>query len=75
MVSSAATVAVVTSRPVRAYTPLVISRSWARAISTGTANFHSKRSATYAEITSSEAMIATTALLATALPKVGPTVS
>ena len=51
----------------------MISRSCARAISTGIANFHSNRSATYAEITSSEAMIATTALLATVFPNVGPT--
>src|SRR5437764_787298 len=73
MVSSAATVAVVTSRPVSAYTPLVINRSCINAISTGTANFHSNRSATYTEISSSEAMIATTALLATVFPNVGPT--
>ena len=46
MVSSAATVAVVTWRPVSAYTPLVIRRSWASAIITGIENFHSKRSAT-----------------------------
>ncbi len=72
MVSSAATVAVVTSRPVSEYTPAVISRSCISAISTGTAYFHSKRSAMYAEITSSEAMIAITALLATVLPNVGP---
>ena len=51
----------------------MISRSCASAISTGTANFHSNRSATYAEITSSEAMIAITALLATVFPNVGPT--
>ena len=45
MVSSAATVDVVTSRPVSEYTPAVIRRSCISAISTGTANFHSKRSA------------------------------
>ncbi len=45
IVSRAATVAVVTSRPVREYTPAVISRSCMRAISTGTAYFHSKRRA------------------------------
>ena len=45
MVSSAATVDVVTSRPVSAYTPAVMSRSCDSAISTGTANFHSNRSA------------------------------
>ena len=45
MVSSAATVDVVTSRPVSEYTPLVISRSCIRAIRTGTAYFHSKRRA------------------------------
>src|SRR5436305_2169781 len=73
MVKSAATVSTVTSRPVSAYTPLVINRSCISAISTGTANFHSKRSATYAEITSSEAMIAITALLAMVRPNVGPT--
>jgi hypothetical protein len=43
IVSSAATVDVVTSRPVSAYTPEVISRSCASAIRIGTANFHSKR--------------------------------
>ena len=43
IVSSAATVEVVTSRSVSAYTPDVISRSWASAIRIGTANFHSKR--------------------------------
>ena len=43
MVRSAATVELVTSRSNRAYTPAVISRSCARAISTGTANFHSNR--------------------------------
>ncbi len=73
MVSSAATVAVVTWLPVSAYTPLVISRSCASAIITGIANFHSNLSATYAAITSSDAMIAITALLATVLPNVGPT--
>src|ERR1700733_4457114 len=72
MVSSAATVEVVTSRPVSEYTPGVISRSCISAISTGIAYFHSKRSAMYAEITSSDAMIAMIALLATVLPKVGP---
>ena len=72
MVSSAATVSTVTCLPVKAYTPLVISRSCIRAIRTGIANFHSNRSATYTEITSSEAMIATTALLATVFPNVGP---
>ena len=41
IVSKAATVAVVTSRSNRAYTPAVIRRSCASAISTGTANFHS----------------------------------
>ena len=46
MVSRAATVSTVTSLPVSAYTPLVISRSCIRAISTGTANFQLKRSAT-----------------------------
>ncbi len=50
----------------------MISRSCIKAISTGTAYFHSNRSAMYAEITSSEAMIAMTALLATVLPNVGP---
>ncbi len=50
----------------------MISRSCISAISTGIAYFHSKRSAMYAEITSSEAMIAMIALLATVLPKVGP---
>ncbi len=50
----------------------MISRSCISAISTGTAYFHSNRSAIYAEITSSEAMIAMTALLATVLPNVGP---
>ena len=43
MVSSAATVDVVTSRSVRAYTPAVIRMSCASAISTGTANLNSKR--------------------------------
>ena len=61
-----------TSRPVSEYTPAVMSRSCINAISTGTAYFHSKRSAMYAEITSSEAMIATIALFATVLPNVGP---
>ena len=46
MVSRAATVSTVTSLPVSAYTPLVISRSCISAISTGNANFHSNRSAT-----------------------------
>ena len=41
MVSNAATVAVVTSRSNSAYTPAVISRSCASAISTGTANLNS----------------------------------
>ena len=45
IVNSAATVAVVTSRPVSEYTPAVISRSCISAISTGTAYFHSNRSA------------------------------
>ena len=45
MVSSAATVDVVTSRPKSAYTPAVISRSCIRAMRTGTAYFHSNRSA------------------------------
>ena len=53
--------------------PPVISKSCISAISTGTANFHWKRSAMYAEITSSEAMIAMIALFATVSPKVGPT--
>ena len=44
MVSSAATVDVVTSRPKIAYTPAVMRMSWARAISTGTANLASNRS-------------------------------
>ena len=44
MVSSAATVDVVTSRPTRAYTPAVMRMSCISAMSTGTANFHSKRS-------------------------------
>ncbi len=50
----------------------MINRSCINAISTGTAYFHSKRSAMYAEITSSEAMIAITALLAIVFPNVGP---
>ena len=50
----------------------MISRSCISAISTGTAYFHSNRRAMYVEITSSEAMIAMTALLATVLPNVGP---
>ena len=45
MVSSAATVDVVTSRPTRAYTPAVMRMSCDSAISTGTANLASKRSA------------------------------
>lgn len=45
MVSSAATVAVVTSNPNRAYTPAVIKRSCMSAMSTGTAYFHSNLSA------------------------------
>ena len=45
MVSKAATVDWVTSRPVSEYTPPVMRMSCIRAISTGTANFHSKRSA------------------------------
>ena len=45
MVSSAATVDVVTSRPSSEYTPAVMSRSCINAMSTGTAYFHSKRSA------------------------------
>jgi hypothetical protein len=65
-------VAVVTSRPVSEYTPDVISRSCISAISTGIAYFHSKRNAMYAEITSSDAMIAMTAECAIVLPKVGP---
>ena len=44
MVSSAATVDVVTSRPTRAYTPETIRMSCISAISTGTAIFHSNRS-------------------------------
>src|SRR6266699_3356979 len=72
IVSSAATVAAVTSRPVSEYTPAVISRSCISAISTGTAYFHSKRRAMYAEITSSDAMIAMIALWAIVLPNVGP---
>ena len=44
MVSSAATVAVVTSRSASAYTPAVISRSWNSAISTGTAYLNSNLS-------------------------------
>ncbi len=44
-----------------------------RAMRTGTANFHSNRSAMYAEMTSSEAMIAMIALFATVWPNVGPT--
>ena len=44
MVSNAATVDVVTSRPARAYTPAVMRMSCDRAISTGTANFASNRS-------------------------------
>ena len=55
-----------------AYTPAVINRSCISAISTGTAYFHSKRSAIYAEITINEAMIAITAARATVCPKVGP---
>ena len=51
----------------------MIRRSCARAIITGIENFHSNRSATYAAITSSDAMIAITALLATVRPNVGPT--
>ena len=46
MVRIAATVDVVTSRPVSEYTPAVISRSWNRAIITGIANFGSNRNAT-----------------------------
>ena len=65
MVSSAATVDAVTSRPVSEYTPAVMRRSWTSAMSTGTAYFHSNRSAMYALITSSDAMIAMIALLAT----------
>ena len=42
------------------------------AISTGTAYFGSNRSAMYAEITSSDAMIAMIAELATVWPNVGP---
>src|SRR5438128_11509523 len=42
------------------------------AISTGIAYFHSNRSAIYAEITSSDAMIAMIALWAIVLPNVGP---
>jgi hypothetical protein len=45
MVSSAATVDVVTSRPVSEYTPPVIRMSCISAMRTGTAYFHSKRSA------------------------------
>ena len=75
MVSSAATVDVVTSRPVSAYTPLVISRSCISAMSTGIAYFHSNLSAMYALMTISEAMIAIVALLAIVFPKVGPIVS
>ena len=45
MVSSAATVDVVTSQPTREYTPAVMRMSCISAISTGTAYFHSKRSA------------------------------
>ena len=50
----AATVEAVTSLPVSAYTREVTSRSCISAISTGTVNFQSNRSATYTEITSSE---------------------
>jgi hypothetical protein len=46
MVSSAATVALVTSLPASEYTPAVIRRSCISAISTGTAYLASKRSAT-----------------------------
>ena len=44
MVSSAATVDVVTSRSARAYTPAVIRMSWNSAISTGTAYLNSNLS-------------------------------
>jgi hypothetical protein len=45
MVRSAATVDVVTSRSTSAYTPATMRMSCITAISTGTANFHSKRNA------------------------------
>ncbi len=69
----AATVEAVTSLPVSAYTPAVISRSCINAINTGTAYFQLKRNAMYTLIASSEAMIARTALFSTVLPKLGPT--
>ena len=65
MVSNAATVAVVTSWPTSAYTPAVMRMSCMTAMSTGTAYLGSNRSAMYAEITNSDAMIAMIAELAT----------
>src|SRR5919107_464050 len=52
--------------------PAVMRMSCMTAMSTGTAYLGSKRSAMYAEITSSEAMIATIAEFATVWPNVGP---
>src|SRR4051794_19979144 len=72
MVSSAATVDAVTSRPTSAYTPAVMRMSCISAISTGTANFHWNRSPMYIEMTASDAMMATSAEFAIDWPNVGP---